>query len=74
MQKISQAMIGKKIKAERIKRGLSQSGLGGLLYMHESRVCRMEGGEALNLEKLELVANALDIDVRELFVAGVIDY
>ncbi len=73
MQTISPELIGMKIREERLKRGLTQDDLGELIYMHGSRISCMERGEAIQLDKLELLANALDMDVRELFYAGVID-
>ena len=72
MQKISRELMGKKIRDERLKRGLTQDELGELLFMDSSSVCRMEKGK-IGLNKLELVANALNIDVRVLFDAGVMD-
>ena len=73
MQKISRELMGKKIRDERLKRGLTQDELGELLFMDSSGVCRMEKGKVIGLNKLELVANALNVDVRVLFNAGVID-
>ena len=73
MQKISTVLMGKKIRDEREKRGLTQDELGELLFMDSSSVCRMEKGKTIGLNKLELIANALNIDVRVLFDAGVID-
>ena len=73
MQKISTVIMGKKIKEERLKQGLTQQELGELLFMDSSSVSRMEIGIGIGLNKLELVANALSIDVRVLFDAGVID-
>lgn len=73
MQTISLELIGMKIREERLKRGLTQDGLGELIYLHGSRISCMERGEGIQLDKLELIANALNIDVRELFHAGVID-
>ena len=73
MQIISLALIGMKIREERLKRGLTQDDLGELIYLHGSRISCMERGEGIGLDKLELVANALNIDVRELFISAVID-
>ena len=73
MQKISTVIMGKKIKEERLKQGLTQQELGELLFMDSSCVSRIEIGKGIGLNKLELVANALSIDVRVLFDAGVID-
>lgn len=73
MQKISTILMGKKIRDEREKRGLTQDELGELLFMDSSSICRMEKGKAIGLDKLELVASAMNIDVRVLFDAGVID-
>ncbi len=74
MQTISLERIGMKIREERLKRGLTQENLGEQMYLHGSRISCMERGEGIQLDKLVLLANALDIDVRELFNAGVIDY
>lgn len=74
MQKISTVLMGRKIRDEREKRGFTQDELGELLFMDCSSVCRMEKGKGVGLNKLELVANALNVDVRVLFDAGVIDY
>ena len=41
--------------------------------MDNSSVSRMERGEGIGLDKLELIANTLNIDARDLFVSGVID-
>lgn len=73
MQKISTVLIGEKDKEERQKRGLTQKELGELLFMDSSIVSRMGKGIGIELNKLELVANALNVDVRELFCASVID-
>lgn len=73
MQKISRELMGKKIKEEREKRGLTQEELGELLFVDSSSVSRMEKGNGMGLYKLELVANALNVDVRVLFDAGIID-
>lgn len=72
MQKISRELMGKKIRDERLKQGLTQDELGELLFMDSSSVSRLERGKGIGLYKLELVANALNIDVRVLFDAGVI--
>lgn len=66
-------LIGEKDKEERQKRGLTQKELGELLFMDSSIVSRMGKGIGIELNKLELVANALNVDVRELFCASVID-
>ena len=42
MQKISTVLMGKKIRDEREKQGLTQDELGELLFMDSSSVCRME--------------------------------
>ncbi len=74
MQKISRELMGRKIKEEREKRGLTQEELGELLFMDRSSVSRMEKGNGIGLDKLELVANTLNVDVRVLFNTGVIDW
>ena len=74
MQTVSLELIGKKIKEERQRQGLTQDGLGELIHMNSSRIFRMEKGEAIeHLQTLVLVANALHIDVRVLVEAGIID-
>lgn len=74
MQIVSPELIGRKIKEERQRQRLTQDGLGELIYMNGSRVCRMEKGEAIeHLQTLVLVADALHIDVRALVEAGIID-
>ena len=76
MQKIVPELIGKKISEERKKRGLLQKELAERMYLDVSVVNRMENhGESVeHLEKLILVANALNIDVRLLVNAGIVDF
>ena len=55
MQKISTVLMGKKIRDEREKRGVTQDELGELLFMDSSSVCRMEKGKTFGLNKWNLL-------------------
>lgn len=68
MQKISTVLMGEKIKEKREERRLTQDKLGELIFMDSSIVSRMEKGIGIELNKLELVANALNVDVRVLLM------
>lgn len=75
MQRFVPEWIGEKIKEERIQRGLLQKDLAEMIYLNVSALNRMEKhGESIgNIDKLVLVANALNIDVRVLIDAGIDD-
>lgn len=61
------ARVGKKIRAERKKRGLSLQGLGERLGMSYSRLGELERGESpLNLDHLEAMAREFGMRPEEL--------
>ena len=75
MQRFVPELIGEKIREERIRRGLLQKELADMIYLNVSALNRMEkhGESVSNIDKLVLVANALNIDVRVLVDAGIDD-
>lgn len=74
MQEINLDAIGKRIKELRLDRGVKAKNLAEKTYCEPSQISRLESGEAAGrLEKLVLVANALEVDVRELVEAGIKD-
>ena len=74
MQSFDTEAVGRKIKEERIAKGIKAKDLAEKLFCDPSQISRLESGEtAGNIPKLVLVANALDIDVRKLIEAGIED-
>ena len=73
MQRFVPELIGEKIREERIRRGLLQKELAEMMYLDVSAINRMEKhGESVgNIDRLVLVANALNIDARVLVDAGI---
>jgi transcriptional regulator with XRE-family HTH domain len=59
--------LGKKIRSEREKRGLSQEGLGSLAKVHRTYVGMVERGEKnITIYNLKRFAQALGVQVRDL--------
>jgi transcriptional regulator with XRE-family HTH domain len=63
-----QKQIGKRIKALRTEKKLSQQQLAVSCNLEKSHLSRIEaGGQNLTLRMLLRIAKALDVEVRELF-------
>jgi len=60
-------LFGKKIKELRKERNLSQSALGGKAELEKTAIQRIERGYNSTIKTLLKLANALDIEVAELF-------
>ena len=75
MQRFIPELIGEKIREERIQRGLLQKDLAEMMYLNVSAINRMEkhGESTGNMDRLVLVANTLNVDVRVLVDAGIDD-
>ncbi len=73
MQRFVQELVCDKIREERKKRGLKSKDMAELLFKDPSSYSRMERGEGIAvIDNLDLVANVLGIDVRELFDVGIV--
>ena len=60
--------VGLKIRVERQKRKISQEKLAELAELNRNSVGLIERGETnVTLKNLENIANALNIDIKELF-------
>lgn len=58
--------IGTIIKEARLKKGISQKTLASLIGVDVSFLCKIEKNEKkLSLEKLQLIANILNLDFRK---------
>lgn len=72
MKKINQNTtfkIGQKIRIERIKRQISQEKLAELANLNRNYIGMIERGEtSLTVRSLESIANAFEVDIKELFV------
>ena len=61
--------IGKRIKARRREKGITQIKLGELVSVNSEHISRIEAGKKyLSLELLVLIANALDTSADDLLV------
>ena len=61
--------IGQKIRIERMKRHLSQEKLAELANLNRNFIGMIERGEtSLTVRSLENIANAFEIDIKELFI------
>lgn len=59
--------IGKRIKLERIKKGLTQGELGTLIGVQASAVAKYENGKCSpGINKLKMISDALDIQISDL--------
>ncbi len=67
LTKQSQIFIGRKIRAEREKMGISQEQLGKLAKVHRTYVGMVERGEKnVTIHSLIIFATALNVKVRDL--------
>ncbi|PCI35426.1 MAG: transcriptional regulator [Flavobacteriaceae bacterium] len=66
-------LFGKKIKTLRNERNLSQSDLGGKAELEKTAIQRIERGYNSTIKTLLKLANALDIEVAELFDLTTVD-
>jgi transcriptional regulator with XRE-family HTH domain len=63
-----QIKVGKRIQEIRIEKNLSQQDLAAKCNFEKSNMSRLEAGRAnATLSTIEIVANALEVDVVELF-------
>lgn len=61
--------IGQKIRIERMKQHLSQEKLAELANLNRNFIGMIERGEtSVTVRSLESIANALELDIKELFV------
>ena len=66
---IDYARIGKRIKAARKQRGISQQALADIIACTPSYISYIEtGGRSMSLDTFILIANALDISSDELLI------
>lgn len=60
--------FGRKVREERIRRHLTQEGLGELAQLHRTYVGMIERGEKnITLINIERLANALGVHIKDLF-------
>jgi len=65
----SHVLFGKKVREERLKRGLSQEQLGKLAKVHRTYVGMIERAEKnITLSNIKKIAHALGVSVRDLIV------
>ena len=68
MEDSLQIKVGKRIQVIRIEKNLSQQDLAAKCNFEKSNMSRLEAGRAnATLSTIEIVANALEVDVVELF-------
>lgn len=68
MEDSLQIKVGKRIQEIRIEKNLSQQDLAAKCNFEKSNMSRLEAGRAnATLSTIEIVANALEVDVVELF-------
>jgi transcriptional regulator with XRE-family HTH domain len=68
MKKIILIKFGKKVREERLKRGLSQEQLAEKANVHRTYIGMVERAEKnITLENIEKIANALNINISVLF-------
>lgn len=61
--------LGQKIRIERNKRKISQEKLAELMELNRNFIGMVERGETnITVKNLENIANAFDIDIKELFI------
>jgi len=61
--------LGQKIRMERQKRRISQEKLAELAELNRNFIGMVERGESnITIKNLENIANAFEIDIKELFV------
>lgn len=59
--------FGRRVRRERVKRGLSQERLGEIAHLHRTYIGMIERGEKnITLGNIEKVARALDVRIRDL--------
>ncbi len=68
MEDSLQIKVGKRIQEIRIEKNISQQDLAAKCNFEKSNMSRLEAGRAnATLSTIEIVANALEVDVVELF-------
>lgn len=67
MKKKILQQFGKRVREERLKRGLSQEDLASLARVHRTYIGMIERAEKnITLENIEKVASALNIPIKDL--------
>ena len=59
-------LIGKRVKALRKRKGLSQEQLGAMVGFSQSKISKIENGNCDSLSELKLLAAALGAPIQEL--------
>lgn len=60
--------FGSKVRKNRLKKNLSQEKLAELANLHRTYISQIESGKRnIALKNIEKIAEALDIEVKELF-------
>lgn len=68
MRNLLQIKVGKRIQQIRIEKDISQQDLAARCNFEKSNMSRLEAGRAnATLSTLEIVSNALEVEVVELF-------
>jgi transcriptional regulator with XRE-family HTH domain len=68
-----QKAFGRALRAERVRRGISQEDWGAVLGMHRTRAGAIERGEQnLTLRSVERIAERLNLDPTALLGGGVL--
>lgn len=68
MENSLQVKVGRRIQEIRIEKNLSQQDLAAKCNFEKSNMSRLEAGRSnATLSTIEIVANALEVDVIELF-------
>ncbi|MBR1424458.1 helix-turn-helix transcriptional regulator [bacterium] len=64
-------LLGQRIKDLRKRNKLTQAALADLIGMETTNLCKLEnGGQLPKEENIEKIANALEVDVKDLFDFG----
>ena len=65
---VIQQMVGKNVKRIRLSKKLTQDELAKKCNLNQNYICRVELGKRnMTLNKIEAIANALDIEPKDLF-------
>ncbi len=55
--------IGKLIKSERVRRGMTQEELGEKIGVGKAQICKIENGSAMNIKTISKAVDGLDMSV-----------
>lgn len=68
MKQVILVKFGEKVREERLRKKLSQEQLAGLASVHRTYIGMIERGEKnITLENIEKIANALGLEMTNLF-------